>query len=192
MNPKIIYPVPGRQSLFYRKLRSIVRIVFLVSALICLLVNFLVKGKAWSLIVVWSLIAVWRLVFSLRLVEFSIFSHAIKVTYYLVVLLILIDHFLAPGWADTVIPIVLFADLLVMFVLFFAIYDRKDRHLVSIFVLGLLNLLMIPYSFHSFSDINWIAFSFQCASLALFVTLSLINRKELIYETKARFLRNTR
>ncbi len=192
MNPKIIYPVPERQSLFYRYLRNIVRIVFLVAALACLIVNFLVKGKMWSLVVIWSLFSVWRLVFSLRLVEFSIFAHANKVTFYLVVLLFLIDHFLVPGWAETVIPIVLFADLLVMFVIFFAIYDRKERHLISIVLLGVLNLITIPYSLHSWPISNWIAFAFQCASLLLFVTLLLINRKELIYEIRARFSRNTK
>jgi hypothetical protein len=192
MNPKIIYPVPERQSLFYRYLRNIVRIVFLVAALVCLIVNFLVKGKMWSLVVIWSLFSVWRLVFSLRLVEFSIFAHANKVTFYLVVLLFLIDHFLVPGWAETVIPIVLFADLLVMFVIFFAIYDRKERHLISIVLLGVLNLITIPYSLHSWPISNWIAFAFQCASLLLFVTLLLINRKELIYEIRARFSRNTK
>ncbi len=192
MNPKIIYPVPERQSLFYRYLRNIVRIVFLVAALACLIVNFLIKGKMWSLVVIWSLFSVWRLVFSLRLVEFSIFAHANKVTFYLVVLLFLIDHFLVPGWAETVIPIVLFADLLVMFVIFFAIYDRKERHLISIVLLGVLNLITIPYSLHSWPISNWIAFAFQCASLLLFVTLLLINRKELIYEIRARFSRNTK
>jgi hypothetical protein len=192
MNPKIIYPVPERQSLFYRYLRNIVRIVFLVAALACLIVNFLIKGKMWSLVVIWSLFSVWRLVFSLRLVEFSIFAHANKVTFYLVVLLFLIDHFLVPGWAETVIPIVLFADLLVMFVIYFAIYDRKERHLISIVLLGVLNLITIPYSLHSWPISNWIAFAFQCASLLLFVTLLLINRKELIYEIRARFSRNTK
>ena len=192
MNPKIVYPIPGRQSLFYRRLRNIIRVLFLVAGAICLLVNVLVKGPFWSIVVIWSLFAIWRLVFSLRLVEFSIFAHANKVTFYIVVLLFLIDHFLAPGWAETVIPIVLFADLLVMFILYFAIYDRKDRHLVSIMLLGLLNLLFIPFSFHSWPIQNWIAFAFQCASLVLFITLILTNWKELIYEIKARFFIKTK
>ncbi len=192
MNPKIIYPIPEMQSTFYRNLRNIARISFIAAALICFLINFLVKGKMWSLIVAWSLFSVWRLVFSLRLVEFSIYSHAIKVTFYVVILLILIDHFLAPGWAETVIPIILFADLLVMFVLFFALYEKKDRHLVSIMLLGILNLVSIPYSIHSWPIRNWIAFSFQIASLALFIVMIIVNRKDLIYELKARFQVNTK
>ena len=192
MNPKIIYPIPERLGSFYKTLRSIARILFIAAALICFLVNYLTKGKFWSIIVAWSLFSLWRLVFSLRLVEFSIYSHANKVTFYIVVLLILIDRFLSSGWAETVIPIVLFADLLVMFVLFFALYDRKDRHLISVVLLGLFNLVSIPYSIHSWPVENWIAFSFQIASMALFIVMLLANRKELVYEIKARFATNTK
>ena len=192
MNPKIIYPIPERQRMFFRRLREIVRIVFICASLICLLVNFLVKGKFWSIIVVWSLFSLWRLIFSLRLVEFSVYSHAVRVTLHTIILLFLIDHFLAPGWAQTVIPIVFFADLLLMFVIYYVTYDRRHRHLVSILMLGLINLISIPYSIRSWPIDNWIAFAFQAASLLLFVVLIIINRKDLIYELKVRFMTGTK
>ena len=192
MNPKIIYPIPDRQSNLYRNLRSVTRIVFILAAFICLLVNILVKGKPWSLIVIWSLFCTWRLFFSLRLVEFSIFAHTVRITLYIIVLLYLIDRFLAPGWGETVIPIVLFGDLLIMLVVFLMTYDRKERHVVSITMLGLINLAMIPYSLHSWPITNWIAFAFLCASLVLFIVLLIINRKQLIHELKVRFNNNTK
>ena len=192
MNPKIIYPIPERQRMFFRRLREIVRIVFICASLICLLVNFLVKGKFWSIIVVWSLFSLWRLIFSLRLVEFSVYSHAVRVTLHTIILLFLIDHFLAPGWAQTVIPIIFFADLLLMFVIYYVTYDRRHRHLVSILMLGLINLISIPYSIRSWPIDNWIAFAFQAASLLLFVVLIIINRKDLIYELKVRFMTGTK
>lgn len=192
MNPKNIYPIPERQNQFYRSLRNIVRIVFLIAGFACLLVNVLVKGKAWSLIVVWSLFSIWKLVFSLKLVEFSIYAHAIKVTFYLTVLLLLIDQFLAPGWAQTVIPIILFAYLLVMFILYFAVYQRKDRHLLPVTMLGLFNLITIPYSIHSWPIENWIAFAFSLGSLVLFLIMLVINWKEIFYELKVRFMTGER
>lgn len=192
MNPKIIYPIPERQSSFYRVMRDIVRILFLAAAFVCVLVNVLVKGKAWSIIVVWSLFSAWRLIFSVRLVEFSVFSHFGKLSFYIVVLLILIDRFLASGWAETVIPIVLFGDLLIMLVIYYATYDRKHRHLLSITWLGLLNLIAIPYSIHSWPIENWIAFAFLAASFLLFVVLIIIDRKDLIYELKVRFMTGTK
>ena len=188
MNPKIIYPIPNRQHFFYRNLRNYARITFIIAGIVCLLVNLLVKGKAWSIIVVWSLFSTWRLLFSLRLVEFSIYSHAIRVTIYTVVLLVLIDTLLAPGWAQTVVPIVLFGYFLLMVILYYVIYSRKQRHLVSVMMLGLLNLIAIPYSIRSWPIENWLAFAFLAASLILFVILIIIDWKEIRYEIKARFI----
>ena len=116
-------------------MRNIVRIVFLTAAFVCVLLNVILKGKAWSLIVLWSLFSIWQLIFSLKLVEYSIFSHITYIFIDTIVLLWLIDRFLAPGWASTVIPIVFFAAMLTMFIIYFVTYDRKHRHLASMLVM---------------------------------------------------------
>lgn len=188
MNPKIIYPIPNSQNSFYRHMRDVTRIVFISAALICFIVNYFTKGKAWSIIVAWSLFSIWQLLFGFRLVEFSVYSNAIRATLYLVILLILIDKFLYSGWAQTVIPIVLFAYLLVMFILYFAIYTRRQRHLVSIMMLGAFNVIMIPYSIRSWPIENWVAFSFLVASFVLFIVLIIVNWKDIKYEIKARLI----
>ncbi|MBR3227953.1 MAG: hypothetical protein IKF68_05355 [Erysipelotrichaceae bacterium] len=189
MEPKIVYPIPESQSFFYRRFRFIMRIVFIVAAFTCVLVNILVKGKAWSVVVVWSLYMTWKLAFSLKLVEFSIFSHATRSFLYIIILLGLIGFFLAPGWAEIVIPIVFFGSFLIMIILYFAIYSRRDRHLVSIMLLGLSAVLSIPYSLHSWPIDNWLAFAFALASLILFILMIVICRKEIRHELKNRFRR---
>ena len=189
MKLKNIYPVPKRQANFYHNFRFIMRIVFAIAILACVIVNIAVGGKAWSIVVVWSIISVWRLLFSLKIVEFSIFSHATRITFYLVILLLLIDYFLAPGWAKTVIPIVLFGYLLIMFILFTALKDKKDRHYLSIFILGLFSLAFIPYSVRFPVD-DWIAFSFSIAIFVIFIVLLVINFKDIVYEIKVRLKTN--
>ncbi|MBR2577450.1 MAG: hypothetical protein IKE38_00835 [Erysipelotrichaceae bacterium] len=189
MNPKIIYPVPKNQSLFYRRLRYIVRILFLSSGAICDLINIIIKGKDLSVVVIWSLFILWESLFSLKLVEFSGFSHAVRILLYVIVLLGLIDHFLAPGWSMRVIPIVFFGFFLIMFILYFAIHSRKDRHLMSIVSLGIMAVLSIPYSLHSWPITDWLAFSFMCATSVLFVAMVIICRKDIARELKNRFKR---
>ena len=189
MNPRIIYPIPKQQALFYKNFRSIMRIIFIVAVIACVLVNIVTKGKPWSIIVCWSLYMTWQLAFSLKLVEFSLFSHIVKGLLYTVILLGLIDYFIAPGWAQTVIPIVLFGLFLIMAILYFAIYSKKDRHLVSILILGIFNILAIPYSFHSWPITNWLSFSFTLASIVLFIVMIIISYKDIIYELKSRFRR---
>lgn len=189
MNPKIVYPIPVKQSQFYRKLRSICRIVFIIAAIVCVLINIIFKSKPWSLIVLWSLFSVWQLVFSLNLTEYSIFSHIVSIFLYLIVLLVIIDAFISPGWADTVVPIVFFGALLVMTIIYFSTYERKQRHIYSMFILGLLSIIGIPYYTHSWPIKNWLAFSFQIATSVLFIVLLIINRKDILIELKTRFKR---
>ena len=189
MNPKIIYPIPIRQSQIYRNLRNFCRILFIVAALVCLLINFLVKGKAWSLIVVWSLFITWRAVFSLKLSEFSVFSHIISLSIYVIILLVLIDRFLISGWAQTVVPIVFFAIILIMMIVYYATYEKKERHIVSISFLAFISIISIPYYYHSWPIENWVGFAFHLASLVLSLILAIISRKEIMRELKVRFKR---
>ena len=187
MNLKITYPIPVRQNSFYRTMRNIVRIMFLTAAFVCVLLNIILKGKAWSLIVLWSLFSIWQLIFSLKLVEYSIFSHITYIFIDTIVLLWLIDRFLAPGWASTVIPIVFFAAMLTMFIIYFVTYDRKHRHLASMLVMGVLTLAAIPYYTHNWPIENWVAVAFQIASTVLFLILLIINWKDIPAELKVRF-----
>ncbi|MBR4462445.1 MAG: hypothetical protein IKS51_07710 [Erysipelotrichaceae bacterium] len=186
MNPKIVYPIPKRQITIYRTLRGYARILFLATAGICLLINLLTRTKLWSIIVIWALFSIWRLIFSLKLIEFSVFSHGIRACFYVVVLLGLIDYFLAPGWAQTVIPICMFGMMLVMTILYFVLNGRKDRHLASILLLGVYVLVAVPYSLHSWPITNWIAFSFLVAAVLIFIILIISNWKDVLYEIRSR------
>ena len=186
MNPKIIYPIPPREQHAYRTIRNIMRIIFIMASLICLIVNYFTGGKAWSLIAVWALIALWRLIFSLELVEFSIFAHATKAIFYVLVLLWLIDHFLIPGWAYIAMPIFAFLSLLVMAIIFYATYSKKEKHLLPILWLGLYALVLLPYSFKD-GKIYWLTFSFTLASLVILLVLLITNFKSYLHEAKIRF-----
>ena len=190
MNPKIVYPIPKRQSLFYKDLRNIARIVFIVASIVCLIVNTLIKGKPWSLIVLWSLFLLWRIVFSFKLVEFSFYSYFVRIIIHIVILLVLIDKCLSPGWASLVVPIVLFCCLLIMFIYFFVAYDRKQRHLMSVVFLGIISIIQIVYFNHTLQIENILAFVFQVATFILFLILLISNWKDLLIEIKARFMIN--
>ena len=186
MNPKIVYPIPKRQITIYRTLRSYARILFVATAGICLLINLLTRTKLWSIIVIWALFSMWRLIFSLKLIEFSAFSHGIRACFYVVILLGLIDYFLAPGWAETVVPICMFAMMLLMTILYFVLNGRKDRHLASILLLGVYVLVAVPYSLHSWPITNWIAFSFLVAAVLIFIVLIISNWRDVLYEIRCR------
>ncbi len=188
MNPKIIYPIPKRQSSLYLKLRNIFRIVFLIASIVCVAVNIITADKAWSVVVLWSLYGLWQFAFSFKLVEFSFYSLFIRVIIFCAVLLVLIDKFLISGWASLVVPIVLFSGLLIMFIYYLVTYNKKERHLMSIFVLGLLSIIQIPFYNHTWPIENWLAFAFQIGIFVLFIILVISNWKDILFEIKARFM----
>ena len=186
MKYKNIYPIPPYEEKSYRRIRNIMRIIFITIALISLITNYFIGGKAWSLVVVWLLIALWRLIFSLSLVEFSIFAHATKAIFYVLVLLWLIDYFIIHGWAYIAMPIFAFISLLVMSIIFYATYSKKEKHLLPIFWLGLYAIVLLPYSFRE-GKIYWLTFSFTLASIAIFLILLIANHKAYLHEARIRF-----
>lgn len=187
MNPKIIYPIPTTQSYIYRTTRKWLAIIFLVAAITSVIANIVVKGKFWSIVVVWSLFAIYRSIFSLKLVEFSAFSHASRIILRILILLWLIDHFLAPGWADTVMPIVGFGSLVVMVIIFYVFYSKKEQHILSVVLLGIFAILTFPATIRDLPNINWIAVAFSLASFIILLSIVLIHRNEIKQEISNRF-----
>ena len=187
MNPKNIYPIPRRQNMFYKDLRNISRIVFILASIICVVINIISKTKPWSLIVLWCLFSLWKILFSLKLMEFSFFSYIVKISLSILVLLMLIDYFLISGWAKRVVPIFMFFVLLVMSIYFYVSHDRKERHLISIVILGTIAIAQIPIYTNSLPISNWLAFGFQIATILLFLILVILNWKDLLIELKMRF-----
>ena len=186
MNIKVIYPLIKKQNHFYQNLRYIIRLVFLIASLICILLNVIFKGPAWSLVVIWSLISIWNIVFSLKLVEYSIFSHLIEVVFHIIVLLFLINKVFNLVFAEYVIPIVLFGFLLALFIIYYVAYDKRDRNIISILSLGLIHLVSIPYAINSLSNNNWLILSFHIATSIILLILIIINWKDFIFELRAR------
>jgi hypothetical protein len=75
----------------------------------------------------WALWSVWSLAVSRDLVEYNRVSQTVKLLVHTCVLLVLIDLCLSSGWAGFVVPIVSFATLFMVGVLFFSDLSRQKR-----------------------------------------------------------------
>lgn len=191
METKIIYPVIKSQSQFFKNLRMTMKIIFIVVGIISLLINLLIGGKMWSLIVIWSLLSLWRLIFSLKLIEFSIYSHIVRSIFYIVILLFVIEYTFSIGIFKLIIPIVIFFALLTMVILFYITYDKKDRNTASIMGLGVLVLLLMPDYVLSYLEGRWLIFILISLTILLFIVMIIINLDDVKHEVKARlFNRN--
>ena len=189
MKVKIVYPELSKPKRFFYHTRSVVRVVFLLAALTCLFTNWAVKGKPWSIVVVWSLFSIWNLVFSPDTIEFNMISQIVKLLFFSIVLLGLIDICLVQGWALFVIPIVVFSGLLVTSVFFFIDVNAQSQNSMPLVAMAICSLIAYGVCRHFYPDAGWPMIVMGAVALSLLILCILFN-KEFVNELKKRFHTN--
>lgn len=128
MDVKNIYPHIKLRSRFWKVFCFIYNIVFVLCIFILPLINFLVKGKAWSVVALFSMFAVWRIFITPSQFEINRTDETLKSLIYILILLGLIEVFLVGGWAITVIPIICFVGITIAFILFISDLEGQKHH----------------------------------------------------------------
>jgi len=130
MKIKNVYPHTEKFGVQRKKLLLILRWPFLALAVACPVVNYFTGGPAWSVVALMGLYMAWTQIFSLDLVEYNRISQFTKLAVRSCILLILIDTFIAPGWAVKVVPIVGLGCLVACAVLFFTDFSRQKHNML--------------------------------------------------------------
>ena len=186
---KEVYPQLNKQSRIFLTIRNIARVLFVLAGIVCMVVNYMTGGKQWSLVVVWALITAWNVLFSPDRFEFNAISQTVKVIFFTVVLLWLIDLCLVKaGWYKFVIPIVCFGALILTGV--FLLIDIKAQSHNSmpmiwliVFSLGFTVFLMVK------GENRWPVIVLASVAVGL-LCLSMFYHEEFINELKKRFHTN--
>lgn len=188
MKLNITYPPVAKRRLQRKKILSIMRWPIYFAAFICPVLNIVTGGKAWSLIVLMSLYMAWTLLLSPDLVEYNRISQFIKFITCSCVLLIVIDVFLAPGWAIEVVPIVCFCGLTIAGVLFFTDLERQKQNMLPMLLLIFITIvgsLVGLCLWHEES--RWALAVMGAFSISLLVALTITLGSEFIRELRRRF-----
>ena len=189
MKIKNTYPPAPKRTLKRRKFLKIVRWPFLGIAYACPIVNLFVGGKAWSLIVLMCLYMIWTLILSPDLVEYNRLSQVVKSLAYCILLLGMIDIFLAPGgWALDVIPIVCFSGLILSGVLFFTDMERQKQNMhpmLMLIFLAIIGAVVGLCVWHE--NIRWAIVVMGALALALLIACIITLGPEFLRELKRRF-----
>ncbi len=144
MKVENIYPLPPARRVRRAAVLRVLRWPLLAAGIGCAAVNLCVGRPWWSVIVCWSLWSLWSLIFAIDLVEYNRISQTIRAIRDTVVLLLLINLLLTPGydWALRVAaPLVTFAGLVAAATLFFTDVTRQSQNLLPLFSLLLLALV---------------------------------------------------
>ena len=189
MKVDIIYPALDKVNILFLRLRRIVRWLFVLAGIACVIVNLAVKGKPWSVVVLWSLLSAWNLFFSPDSIEFNFISQTVKAVFHVCILLWLIDVCLAPGWSMFVIPIILFAALILTTIFLIVDYQSQLANTMPMMWLVVFSLILTAVSLTDIIDLSWpmiVLGSIALSVLFLFVFF----HNDFIRELKKRFHTN--
>lgn len=188
MKIKITYPKVSPKIIKHQRLINFMKWPLLIAVVICPIINLIIGGKAWSLVVLMSIYMLWDLVISRDLVEYNRISQFVKLITLTSLLLITIDVFLAPGWALEAVPILIFSGLIVTSVLFFTDIERQKQNIFPFLFLILLSIFssIVGLSFYHEKD-SWPLTVMGAVALFLLITLSITLKENIINELKKGF-----
>ena len=188
MKIKITYPKVSPKIIKHQRLINVMKWPLLIAVVICPIINLITGGKAWSLVVLMSIYMAWDLVISRDLVEYNRISQFVKLITLTSLLLIIIDVFLAPGWALEAVPILIFSGLIVTSVLFFTDIERQKQNIFPFLFLILLSIFssIVGLSFYHEKD-SWPLTVMGAVALFLLITLSITLKENIINELKKGF-----
>lgn len=188
MKVKITYPKVKRKRMEYKKLINIIKWPIIIAIIASAIVNSLIGGKAWSVIVIWSIYMLWKLVLSPDLVEYNRISQFVKFVILSSVLLILIDKFLISGWAVNVVLIILVSSLLIAGILLFTDLERQKQNMQPLLLLIFLAFLISGIGLCIYDGKGrWILMVMGALALVLLITFIIVLKDYLIKELKKIF-----
>ena len=188
MEIKTVYPHIEKKSLVYRRFFRVVELLILIAAIACPIVNIAVGGKAWSIVVLTCLYMAHTLVIAPDLVEYNRISQSIKFIFLLCVLLLLIDAFLHPGWADFVTSIIICCALVVCGILFFTDFKKQRKNMLPIIWLIVISIIRSIFGICFARGEDQIVFILMCVLSFVLLFLFIITlKKALLRELGYRF-----
>lgn len=188
MKINVTYPLPKGKSYTRRRLLKVLKWPFILSSIACVIVNICVGKPYWSCIVIVSLLALWKLVFSLDLVEYNRISQVIKSTFYVVILITLINFLIVPIWTLGVLCIICFSALILAGVLFLTDIKRQKQNMLPMFFFIIVTMIASVIGFMNSDSSNlWTVIVMASLSFVLLLVCIFVLRVDFIRELKKGF-----
>ena len=188
MKVNITYPSKKSKNISRRRLLQILRWPFIGAALVCIIVNICVGGKAGSAIAVVALCGIWKQIFAVDLVEYNRISQLIKSIMYIVIILALIDLLIVSIWAIGVLAIIGYSGLILSGILFLTDLKKQKQNMLPMFFYIVVALIASVVGFVYADQSNlWTVIVLAAVSFVLLFVCIVVLRKEFVNELKKGF-----
>ncbi len=186
---------PDPQAAFYPKARKTGTLFFWrrllafflwLGTLAAVVVNLFVGGAPWSVYVVLSAYTLWVWFLSLETAEISLIGRILSGSVAIGILLWGIEYLTKSGtWAtEIVIPLVLFAGLLVSTVLYFSAFRRYRAQFLPMFGVALISLVAVILGTWGILPMRWPLVMLSAFSAAAILAVFFAFRKTVLAECK--------
>ncbi len=187
MDFEVVYPKVKNKSIFMSYFRYVCGWLFLTAGVVCPVVNLVLGGQAWSVIVLWSMYIVWTIVLKQPLVERNLISLGVRALVMVGILLVLIDRLIFPGWAAFVLPIFIYATLIALAVVFFSNISEQRHNVMPLITVIVLTVIGAAIALTVYSETRWPMIVLECVASALLIITIFILRMRLLTELRKRF-----
>lgn len=187
MRVHITYPPGTPQSFWRRNRQALWRSAFVLAGYLCLIINLLTGGRAWSLIVIGGLMTFWVTFVYQPQVEATPIKKLCDTALAVCLYLLLLDSVVGDGWRGFVVPIVFFAELIVTGGYFLLFFHKRKRDFLPLFELILIGLAGTLLSLAGLKRLNWPMIVVGVVSLGLLSLSFLLFRRPLWLEIRKKF-----
>ena len=162
------YPPNTSQSFWRRNRQALWRSAFVLAGYLCLIINLLTQGPAWSL-------------------EATPIKKLCDTALAVCLYLFLLDSVVGGGWSGFVVPIVFFGELIVTGGYFLLFFHKRKRDFLPLFELILIGLVGTLLSLAGLKRLDWPMIVVGGVSLGLLLLSFLLFRKPLWLEIRKKF-----
>ena len=182
MQVHVTYPELTPHSFWRRNSRELMRGIFVFLAYACGLINIVIGGIPWAVGAIGGLMVLWVAFFYRPLVEHTAIKKMTDVGAAVCLYLFLLDWVFGGGWSSFVVPIVLFAGLIIAGTFFLAYFKKQKRNFLPLFELTLGGFVAIFCGLVGWSRLDWPLIVVGSVSLALVVLTAALHWGEIKVE----------
>jgi len=167
--------------------RKIILLLFLISIITVVIVNFAVGGKLWMLYVIGGEVIFYFAFLNYPLVDNSLVKRITVTLLLICAYLYLIDFINDTKWSYFVIGIVAFSIILIQLLIFFLGFNYQKKKLIPLFITSIGSTIYFILSLFKVVKINWPIIVLGSISLATLLMLFIFYYKSVTMELKKYF-----
>ncbi len=171
----------------YLKLRKIILVCFLISIIICSIVNTIVGGKMWMFYVIGAETIIYFMFLNKPLIDNTLVKRFTEVIFLVCAYLYLIDMIEQSSWSYFVINIIAFSTIIVQLLMFLSEIKYQRKKFIPMFWTSIFSIIFCVLAITKVVKINWAIIVLGSLGLFALLILLIFYRKLIIKELQKYF-----